>query len=319
MISHINRHHILVSILAIALFNGVKARASITSDLINKQLDTQQNLSLDCTLPDAMEKISNQTGVPLKADPAVSQLLPWGDQTSIKANIKNHTLREGLTAITQNLGLVFDVHDESVVLHASPALARLGQRATVNELAVLALMSRTPLALDHPTLKQLVSAVNAKLAELKSPFAIDNRADDALQDQKINVASNTTLADLMEDITQQTNATWYPWGKTILIVSKQEQIRSQLSNKTITARYNGVDAGQVLLELFQHAGVDFTVEPGAYEKIPASARSITLLLDNASIQQSLESISGYTGLAFDITDKGVHVSYQADAITRPAK
>jgi len=292
----------------------VPVRASETSALINKQLDSVQNLNLDTALPDALQKITEQTGVRLEADPAIWELLPWGEQTSIKANIQNHTLRHGLSAITQKLGLEFVLGDESVQLRPMPALRRLGQRATVDELGVLALMSVTPLDLDHPTFRQIVTAVNEKLAALKSPFAIDDRAADAVQDQKINVASNATLADLLEDISRQTNATWYPWGKTIVIVSKQEQIRTQL-NKTITARYNGVDVGQVLLELFQRANVDFTVDPGAYEKIPAQSRSIQLLLDNASIQQALESISGYTGLTFDVTDKGVHVSYQADATT----
>jgi hypothetical protein len=293
-----------------------KAQASETSALINKQLDTQQKLTLDTTFPEAMQQITRETGVQLKADPVVWELLPWGEQTNIKAAIQNRTLRQGLTAITRKLGLEFSLGEESVQIKPMPALRRLGQRATVDELGVLSLMSETPLSLDHPTVKQLLSAVNEKLAAMKSPFAVDDRATDAVQDQKINLAANATMADALEAITLQTTATWYPWGKSIVIVSKQEQIRSQLS-KTITAHYTGVDVGQVLLELFQRAGVDFTVEPGAYEKIPAQSRSIQLLLDNASIQQSLESISGYTGLAFDITDKGVRVGYSADA-AKPA-
>jgi len=294
------------------------AKATVTSALINKQLDTQQNLKLDTTLPDAMQQIGNQTGVRLEADPAVWDLLPWGEQTDIRANIQNRTLRQGLTAITQKLALEFVLGDESVQLRPIPALRRLGRRATVDELQVLDLMTATPLHLDHPTFRQIVSAVDDKLAALKSPFAIDDRAADAVADQKINVAANTTLADLLEDLCQQTDSAWYPWGRTILIVTKEEQIRSQL-NKTLTARYNGVDVSQVLLELFQRAGVDFTVDPGTYQKVPAEFRSIQLLLDNATIQQALESITGFTGLNFDITEKGVHVSYQAaDAPATPA-
>ncbi len=310
-----------LSILLLLLFS-VTAQATVTSALINKQLDSQQNLKLDTTLPDAMQQIGNQTGVRLEADPAVWDLLPWGEQTEIKANIQNRTLRQGLTAITQKLALEFVLGDESVELRPMPALRRLGRRATVDELAVLDLMTATPLPLDHPTFRQIVSAVNDKLAELKSPFAIDDRAADAVADQKINVAANASMADLLEDVCQQTDAAWYPWGKTILLVTREEQIRSQLS-KTLSARYTGVDVSQVLLELFQRAGVDFTVDPGAYQKIPAGFRSIQLMLDNASVQQALESISGFTGLSFDITEKGVHVSYPsadvpAGPTTRPA-
>jgi hypothetical protein len=161
--------------------------------------------------------------------------------------------------------------------------------------------------------------VDAKLAALKSPFAIDDRAADAVQDQKIDIPRNASMADALEDLCRQTNTAWYPWGKTVVIVSKEEQIRTQLS-KTVTARYNGVDVSQVLLELSQRAGVDFAIDPGVYQKVPAPCRNIQLLLDNASVQQALETIGGYTGLGFDITDKGVHVSYQGDApaTTEPA-
>jgi hypothetical protein len=271
---------VAISFVCVLFFSSM-ATATVTSALINKQLDTQQNL----------------------------HLLPWGEQTYIKANIQNRTLRQGLSAITQKLALEFTLGDESVQVRPIPALRRLGRRATVDELSVLDLMTATPLPLDHPTFRQIITAVNDKLTALKSPFAIDDRAADALADQKINVAGNASMADLLEDICQQTDAAWYPWGKTILIVSKEEQIRSQL-NKTLSARYNGVDVSQVLLELFQRADVDFTVDPGVYQKIPAQNRSIQLMLDNASVQQALESISGYTGLVFDITEKGVHVSYQ---------
>ena len=134
-------------------------------------------------------------------------------------------------------------------------------------------MTATQIQLDHPTFRQIVTAVNDKLADLKSPFAIDDRAADAAADQKINVAANASLADLLEDVCQQTDAAWYPWGKTILIVTKEEQIRSQLG-KTLTARYTGVDVSQVVLELFQRAGVDFTVDPARIKKFqPDTAAS----------------------------------------------
>jgi hypothetical protein len=270
------RVHLCASVVPFLLFALIAAPAiatDTTSALINKQLDTLQDLKLNTTLPDAMQQIGNQTGVRLEADPAVWELLPWGEQTTINATIKNRTLRQGLTAITQKLALEFVLADESVQLRPMPALRRLGHRATVDELGVLDLMTATPLALDHPTVRQIVTSVNEKLAALKSPFAIEDRAADAVQDQKINVASNASMADLMEDICQQTDTAWYPWGTKIVMVTKEEQIRSQLT-KTLSARYNGVDVSQVLLELSQRAGVDLIIDPGAYQKIPTQFRSI---------------------------------------------
>ncbi len=296
---------------ALILFCYTRGEGAVTSALINKQLDSIQNLKLDTTLPDAMRQIANQTGVRLEADPGVWDLLPWGEQTSIKVNIQNRTLRDGLTAITQKLALQFVLGDESVQLKPIPALARLDRRATIDELNVLDLMTANPIHVrsDPRTLRDLIATENDRLAALKSSFAIDNQAAEGLLDQKISVPANASLADALEDATGQCDAAWYPSGKTIVVIAKEAQIRMQL-RRTITARYNGVDVSQVLLEIFQRAGVDFSVEPGVYQKIKPQYRSIQLMLDNASVQQALESIGGYTGLGFGITDKGVHVSFQ---------
>jgi hypothetical protein len=306
------------AIFVVLLTGSIALGLVTTSALINKELDTLQNLQIDTTLPDAMQQIGTQTGVRLEADPSVWELLPWGEQTSIKANIKNRTLRQGLSAITQKLALEFSLGDESVQLRPMPALKRLGRRATVDELAVLDLMTANAINLpgDHPSFNQIVAAVNDRLAALKSPFAVDNRVADTVNDQKIAVAKNASIAEALEDAVQQADTAWYPWGKTIVIIGKEEQVRNQLT-RTLSARYNNVDVGQVLLELFQRAGVDFTVEPGAYEKVPAKFRGISLMLDNASVQQGMESIAGYTGLSFDISEKGVRVSYAGGATTGP--
>jgi hypothetical protein len=296
------------------------ASASETSALINKQLDTQQSLTLNATLPEVMQQIGNQTGVRLQADPAVWDLLPWGDQTTINVKIQNHTLREELTAITRRLGLEFELTDEAVEIRPTPPLRRLGRRATVSELQVLDLMASSPanLPTDRISVAQVLTLVDKRLAELKSPFAVDNRASDATRASTVNIPRNATIAEALEAISAQTSATWYPWGDSIVIVPKDEQVRTQL-NKVLTARYNGVEVDQVLLELSQRAGVRFVVDPGAYQKIPAADRSITLVLDNATIQQALDSISGHTGLAFEVTEAGVRVSCSAEAETRPAK
>ena len=79
-------------------------RAQQTSALINQQLDQQANLEIkNKPLPQAMKEIANQTGVRIEAAANVYDLLPWGDQTSVTATIKNQTLREGIDAIARKL------------------------------------------------------------------------------------------------------------------------------------------------------------------------------------------------------------------------
>jgi hypothetical protein len=178
----------------------------------------------------------------------------------------------------------------------------------VQELQVLDLLATTPAGLqnDQPTVKELLAAVDAKLEAAKSPFAVENRAfvSDA-GNQRVAVARNASLMAALEAIPQATPATWQPWGKTIVVLPKEEQVRDQLS-KTISVRFNGVDIAQVLAELSSRSGVPFTFEPGALQRIPPESRSVGLILD-ASVQQALESIAGFTGLAYVVNDKGVYI------------
>ncbi len=279
-----------------------------TSALISQALDTQVALDLNAPLPAAMEQITKVTGVRLDADPAVWDLLPWGRLTNITAKIQNQTLREALTAITQKLGLTFEVSDEAVVIKPLPALRRLGRRATVGELGALDLLSTTPAQLgDKPeSVKAYIAAIDERLVAIKAPLAVENRMGAVPDSTIVRTSRNATLLGALEDLAHQTNLTWYPWGQNIVIVPKADQIRMQL-DKTITTRYDGVEIQQVLTELAQKAGVEFQIEPGAIARVAPQFRNIRLVLDNASVKQALETIAGFTGLAYVVNDKGVYI------------
>jgi hypothetical protein len=282
--------------------------AQNTSALISEKLDQQVKMQIDGTIPQAIKAITNETGVPIEVSSPVYDLLPWGEQTTINAKIANQTLRGALEAITRKLGLTFEVRDEAVEFKPLPALRRLGRRANVEELEVLDLLARTPLeSQDRMSSKQLLALVDARLDALKSPFAVENRVtSEAFDNAIIPVARNATLLSALEAIPQSTDATWYPWGRTLLVRPKVDHMRDLLG-KTITVRFNGVDVAQVLSELASRSGVDFSIEPGAVQRIPAESRNVRLVLENASIQQALESLSGFTGLAWSVNDKGVFI------------
>ena len=300
-----------VAALAVLLC-ATPALAASNAALVAKALDTQQDLDLDGVLPDAMQQVATTTGVRLEADPAVWDLLPWGEQTTVSAKLRNLTLRQGLSAVTRKLGLTFAQADDVVRLQPLPALRRLGRRSTVGELAVLDAMGSMSLGLtqDRPTVRDVLAAVDAKLHESHSAFAVENRAPDGVMGQRLGVPRNATVLDALEAMATQTAVTWYPWGQSVVVLPKDQQVRAQLQQHKTSARYAGTDVAQVLLELSQRAGVAFDVEPGAYQRVPAEYRKVSLLLENATVQSALESIGGYTGLGFDVTDTGVHVYNQ---------
>lgn len=298
-----------IATIALLTLLTAPALAQNSSALIKAALDKIQPLDLNTTLPVAMKAIGEQTNVRVEASSSVWELLPWGDQTTIAAKIEGKTLGEGLEAIARKLGLIVVLRDEAVELRPMPALARLGRRSNVQELAALDLLASTPanLGSDRPTVRQLLEAVDQKLVELKSSFNIENRASDvARPDQQVNVAKNATLMDALEAIHQQSRATWYPWDKSIVILAKDVQIRGLL-DKTVTLRYNGVEASQVLAELSQRAGVEFAIEPGALGHVPPDLRNIRLTLANATIRQALEQIAGFTGLGYVVNENGVYI------------
>jgi len=308
---------IAVLVLLVGLVSAAPRDDNSTSALINEALDKNVSVQLDGVLPDVLKTIESKTGVRVQPTDPVYDLLPWGEQTRITATIENQTLRRALTAITHKLGLTWELGDYEVWLKPMPPLARLGRRATVAELQALDLLSTTPLGLktDKTTVQELVDAIDRKLATIKDPMlAVELRAGDPSNpqsgfiklDQTINVPRNATMTEALEQMTAQSDATWYPWGKNLAIVPKQDQIRMQL-DKTISARWEGLDIVQVLDRLSKRSGVPFTTEAGAIQRVPPEYRSVRLELQNVTVRQVLDNIRALTGLDYLVKPDGLYV------------
>ena len=55
--------------------------------------------------------------------------------------------------------------------------------------------------------------------------------------------------------------------------------------------------------------MEFAIEPGALQKVPPEFRRLSVIWDNVSIAQALESIKGVTGLNYEVTDKGITITH----------
>ena len=289
--------------------------------MINEALDKLIEVDLDTTLPQALQTITQKTGVPIHAGRQVYDTLPWGEQTKLTAKISNQTLRQSLTAIAAKLGLRFTVGDEAVELQPMPALIRIGRRSTIEELTALDALAALKLdTKDGQSLSvaQLAKTIDQQLTGTKSPYTLEDRAGDELAKADIRLPKAGSALDALEELHRQSRATWYPWGRSIVVVPKEELVRTLLA-KPITMRWNGVDVAQVLTELSRRSGVDFTIEPGAVQRIPPESRVIKLVLENVSTKQALESIGGFTGLGYVQNETGVYVWNPANSpVTRRA-
>jgi hypothetical protein len=292
-----------------------------SSALINEALDQPVVLKLNTVLPKAVGAIADKTGVKVDVDPAVWDLLPWGEQTNIEVNLNEQTLRAGLEAVAGRLGLVMVLKPQAIELQPMPALRRLGRRATDKELDALYLLSTTPLdnlpAKDKEKTRvdALVEAVDAKLQQVRPELAVEFRRRDLVKtDQAVFVARNATIADALEALSRETSATWYPWGRSIVVLPRETQIRNNQLGRPIDTRFDGVDISQVLVELEQASGVPFEIEPGAIQRIPPESRRVTLILNPATVQQALEAISGFTGLDYVVKGDGIYIWNQSAGI-----
>lgn len=295
--------------------------ASDTSALINEALDQPVILKLNTVLPKAVSTIADKTGVKVQIDPAVWDLLPWGEQTNIEANFDKQTLRAGLEAVAQRLGLTMVLKPQAVELQPMPALRRLGRRATDKEIEALYLLSTTrldnlPAEAEHKLkVDELVEAVDAKLQQVRPELAVEFRGRDQIKAaQPVFVARNATMAEALEALSRETNATWYPWGRSIVVLPRETQVRNNQLGRPIELRFDGVDIAQVLVELEQAAGVPFEIEAGAIQRIPPESRNITLILNPATVQRALEAISGVTGLDYVVKGDGVYIWNQSAGV-----
>jgi hypothetical protein len=307
---------LLIALITLAVATA-SSHAAESSALINKALDEKFDITIDKSLPEAMAAITAQSGVRLQADPVIWELLPWGRETRIQAKMQNHTLRAGLDAMTQKLGLRFELRDEHIELVPMPALRRLGQRASPDELRALDLLATRPLGLEgnQPTIKQLIEAVDLKLATEKD-LAVENRIVDTIkQDKTVFVPRNATLMEALESLHKETRATWYPWGKFIVIVPKEDRVRRLLARPlTFRPGPNGIELGQLLLDLSQRTGVPVEMQPGILMALPPDVRSLRgpdgrpPVIENVPAQQILETIAAATGLQYTVQDDRVSIT-----------
>ena len=305
-------------LMALVALIPIGAYAQDTSALINEALDKTVNLKLDGMLPDVLKSIDAKTGVRIEPDRQVYQLLPWGEQTRVQVTVENQTLRQALNAITRKLGLSWGLGQFEVDLKPMPALARLGRRANADELAALDLLSSTPIELPKPgpvTAQAFIDTLDKQLAKIKSPsLAVELRAGEPSNaqagviklDKTFNVPRSTTMAEALDALAEQSEATWYPWGRNIVVLPKQQQIRMRL-NTPITTRWDAREIGDVLGKLSERSGVPFQIEPGALQRVPADYRTIHLEVENMPVYQVLDRIRGVTGLDYLIKTDGVYI------------
>jgi hypothetical protein len=297
--------------------------AANSAALINAALDKPIAFKLDNSpLPKVLESIEDKTGVPVRVSNDAYNVLPYGTETPITATVEHLSLRDALAAIAGKLGLRVELRQEFVELVPHPALRRLGRRVTLQELRTLDVLSSRPIDLsksENANAMTLIRTVDASLATFDKELAAKGQqpakivveirsagGDDASAPAAaVMLSRGATLLDALEAMAAQSKLTWYPWGDSVVVLPKRDVIRGLLE-RPISAHYDGVDVAQVLIDLAKKGGVEFSVEPGAIQRVPPEFRIVKLSAD-ASLRQVLEGLQGYTGLGYIVNDDGIYL------------
>lgn len=296
-----------VAVMLPALLLAAPARGQSDAITLQKALDRPVNVDLaDAPVREVFAELSRKTGVKFQIDPSALAALPYGDQTRLVVQLKNITLRKALSPMLAPQALQWSVDGGAVRISPSEALARMGRRASYDELRALGgLHARQlePAAKSGPTLGQLRKATGS--AELRLTFEVkaDEKAVLARADRMLPASGAAWLDALCRD----QGWTWYLWGDEIKILSRKAQVGRQLECP-VSLRYREAKLAAVLLDLARKARIKLEMAPGVLDYVSADVlENFSLAVADATVADALEVIRGATGLEFVRTDEGLRV------------
>lgn len=320
----IAKRTLFLSACVLALAASARAADEVA---IQRALDKTVNIDLtDQAIGEVFDKITAAAGVPIEIDPLTLQRLPYGRQSRLNVKLKNVTLREGLSQLLARQGLTWRIEDGTVHVLPTEGLARMGRRATYQELRLLGVLyaeSLQPVDQAGPAAAQIARKLAGRQADANTvqPLRLvpPAGAEDLLDALTVIAARRlpATGAEWLDAMTATRDWTWYPWGEEIRLLPKRRQMQRQLQTQ-VSVDYREADLSAALLDLAGRARVPLRMRPGVLDALPVEAReNFSLLVSEASVAQVLEIISGHTGLAFTVTDEGLMVdaseAMEADA------
>lgn len=266
--------------------------------LIEQALDEPARISLEnVTLYNAVEQISDQTGVRVVMRPEVMALTPNGEATIInKVDIANLPLREGLTRLFKPLGMQFVVRDGQVEVVPHSVLERMMRPVTWAELDTLSWLSSLQPGVDDEHMDALRPRVQIQVADPKAWSALERAIENVRAgpgDQVLTAAAKAL------------GWSWVLSDQTIQVLTVGQLTEAKLQQR-IDLRLRDKTLFDVMQSVGNAVGVRVQVEPGALQALPPQVqKNFQLDVRNRSAAQALDEIAAYTGLGYLIGPEGV--------------
>jgi len=282
---------------------------------LQKALDKPVDLNIaDAPVKEVFARLTKATGVRFAIDPLALERLPYGEQTRVAVRIPGMTLRKALSPMLSAQGLQWAVDGAVVRIYPGEPLARMGRRATYDELKALASIHSGTLKPAAGTAIEQIRKITGN-RDLKISATVGDVAL-AKATAAAQKALPATAAAWLDAVCRAKPWTWYLWGDEIRIIPKAEQVERQLQRQ-VSLRYRGASLDEVLLDLARKARVKLEIAPGALGYLRAGVRDkFTLVMAEATIAEALEVIAGASGLKFVVTDAGLRVEASASLVER---
>ena len=275
-----------------------------TRGLVEQALSEPTKITLEnVKLSEAINVVTEQTGVRVVMSPETMQLTPQGPDTLIqKVDIAQIPLREGLTRLFGPLGMNWVVAGAGVEVVPKEAILCLGRAPTWPELETLSELSAMQPGLDATSLAKLQARV-----QFQTPLPDAWRTlSDAIRnvgagpgDEVLNVACGGL-----------------GWGWCLsdrrIVVSPLDQLMRRRLQQPISLRMNNRPLVEVMNAVGAPVNVAVRAEPGALTSLPMQMqKNFSLNVQQQPVEQVLDTISAYTGLGYLVGPEGV-VFYRPD-------
>jgi len=266
--------------------------------LIEQALGETTRITLeDVALKDAIQRITEQTGVEIVMPPAVMSLVPDGPETIIrKVHIANVSLRQGLTDLFGPLGMTFVVRDGFVEIVASEALKCLGRVPNWVELRTIEELGRMKVGTDPKALEELRPKIQFQV-RIAEPWAVLAEA--------VRGVGAGTGDEVLSIACDKLGWAWCVSDDRVVITLREQDIIRRLK-QPISVRLSRQPLFDAMTAVGEAVGVAVRAEPGALAALaPSVQRNFSLDVRGQSAEQALETIAAYTGLGYLVEPTGV--------------
>jgi hypothetical protein len=267
---------------------------------LQRKLDAPFDLTLDkVPLQDAFATIARQAGINVQVDQAVYDVLPYGGTTAVSATFRATPLRNAIDAILSPLSLDKAISGQVVLIRPSDPLTRLGRRAEWSELQLLQKLRTSQLQeLTGDWTHDLRSALGEP-SIIVDITGYDGGANDRANAQ-IKGQLPASASDALDSYARATEKIWWVERGNILIMSPHDWIRRQLG-RPIVISFANAPLEKVVAEMQRLSGIPFRPDPGLYAAFP----QINLRADSATVQQTLDVLSGTSGISYDVDAEAI--------------